>query len=129
MDSNRADVLIVDDDEDLRTTLAELLRDIGYRVAEAAHGREALEYLDRNPAPKLVLLDLMMPVMAGIEFLDERLGDPNLSSIPVFVITARGNGSTSGFKGVQVETVFRKPFDIAELLSAIERVVGDSPPR
>ena len=59
------EILVVDDDRDIRETLAEILLHEGYHVEMAENGARAVELIKRGPAPALVLLDLMMPVMSG----------------------------------------------------------------
>src|SRR5207244_2354453 len=72
-------VLIVEDHQDIRMTLAWLLRVEGFRVATAADGREALNVLREGPLPDLIVLDLRMPVMDGWEFLACKSRDPRLA--------------------------------------------------
>lgn len=67
-----AQILIVDDDAGSRNALANLLRDEGYRVEAVAGGTEAMDHLHRSPAPKLIVLDLMMPGMDGWDFRHEQ---------------------------------------------------------
>jgi CheY-like chemotaxis protein len=82
-------ILVVDDDLDLRETLMSVLEDAGYDVIGAENGVEALAVLrGAGPAPCLIFLDLMMPVMDGATFRGEQLADPMLASIPVVVISA-----------------------------------------
>ena len=69
--SGKGAILVVDDDASLREQIVALLRDEGYRTLAAANGREALDVLERD-TPKLILLDLSMPVMDGWQFLAER---------------------------------------------------------
>ena len=86
-------VLVVDDDEAIRESLADLLGDEGYRVLTATNGAEALSLL-RPPAklrPCVILLDLMMPIMNGQEFYAEQQRDPTLAAIPIVVISADKN--------------------------------------
>ncbi|MBL8953458.1 MAG: response regulator [Myxococcaceae bacterium] len=80
--------LVVDDDVTNREALSELLEDLGYRVISAENGARALELSRKQPAPSLILLDLLMPVMTGWQFLEERKRDAALSNIPVVVISA-----------------------------------------
>ncbi len=82
-------VLVVEDDEGVRTALVDLLREEGYETVEAENGATALERLRRGPLPSLILLDLMMPGMDGVEFRARQLEEPRLSRIPVIVLSAR----------------------------------------
>ena len=112
-------VLIVDDDEDIRDTLKELLEDEGYEVACGANGREALDKLRAMQGqPCMIVLDLMMPVMDGWEFLREQRSDPALRDIPVCVITAAGPQPTSA---VPVEEILHKPVRIERVLDVLEQ--------
>src|SRR4051812_4876455 len=86
----RKTVLVVEDDYSTREGLACLLGE-EFNVRCAAHGEEALQYLRGNPAPDLILLDLMMPVLSGWEFRRQQLQEPALSNIPVVVLTALGD--------------------------------------
>lgn len=81
-------ILIVDDEDDLRTALREVIADEGYTVAEAADGQQALDYLRSHPVPCVVLLDLMMPRMSGGELLARMKQDPALRDVPVVVLSA-----------------------------------------
>src|SRR5262245_24952755 len=85
-DSDRL-VLVVDDQESTREAFALLLREVGYRVAMAGNGQEALDQL-RVERPALILLDLVMPVMDGWQFRDAQRADPTLAEIPVVVCSS-----------------------------------------
>jgi CheY-like chemotaxis protein len=82
-------VLIVEDDPSTREAMRRLLEKLGLTVAEASNGLEGLRWLDGHPAPALILLDLMMPVMDGFEFLEELQRRPGLGNVPVVVLTAK----------------------------------------
>jgi CheY-like chemotaxis protein len=111
-------ILIVEDDADLRDSLADLLQDEGYQVAGAANGREALSYLRRCPPPCIILLDLMMPVMNGWEFRDQQQQDPALSSIPVAIVTGVRN-SADQMAALNAVGYLQKPVDLSELLETV----------
>ncbi len=81
------DVLVVDDDDDTRQRLRQGLEKNGWGVAEAANGHEALDEVDRA-LPRLILLDLAMPVMDGFEFLRRLRERPGCGAVPVVVLTA-----------------------------------------
>jgi CheY-like chemotaxis protein len=80
-------VLVVDDDFDIRQVLAEVLGDSGYSVVAARHGAEALEVL-KTVTPRLILLDLSIPTMDGVEFRKRQLRDPVIASNPTVAISA-----------------------------------------
>jgi len=82
-------VLLVEDDEAAREATRRMLDKLGFRAAEATNGREALGWLEANPPPSLILLDLMMPEMDGFAFLEAIKGNPGLCHIPVVVLTAK----------------------------------------
>lgn len=88
--ADRFDVLVVEDDRVLREQLALALTDEGYSVATVEHGGQALEIL-RKAEVRLILLDLMLPVMNGRELAHVVRSTPELSDIPIVMITAVGN--------------------------------------
>ncbi len=118
-----ADVLVVDDDFDIRDTMSEILADHGYAVASAANGMEAIEWLAENDAPALVLLDWMMPVCDGACFREKQLADPMLAKIPVIIVTAAPIERVAN----DVEACVRKPIDVRSLLALVSRYVPSRP--
>jgi CheY-like chemotaxis protein len=114
-------VLVVDDERDIREAVAEVLKDEGYEVLDARDGAEGLRQL-RAHHPSVVLLDLMMPGMNGWEFCAARKRDPELSAIPVIVISALGNVS-----GVDAEAFLQKPFELEALLSTVRQCAAARP--
>jgi CheY-like chemotaxis protein len=109
------EVLLVEDDDDIRTDLAELLRLKGYSVQTAANGAEALDRLRDPELPCLILLDLMMPVMDGWQFREAQLQDDTLAEVPVVVIT----GIAEDTAALQAKKVLRKPVRLDDLVSTI----------
>ena len=116
----RRSILIVEDDADLREALSEVLRDEGYTVAMAADGREALDHLRRQSHPSLILLDLTMPVMNGWQFRAEQRRDPDLSGIPVVVLSA-SERLAEQVAPLGITDYVRKPIELGYLLRLIER--------
>jgi CheY-like chemotaxis protein len=112
-------VMLVDDDEDIRTVLSEALQDAGFEVSCAASGREALDQLRNGKHPGLILLDLMMPVMDGWQFRQEQRENPDIASIPVVVISAVNPGKALP----EGTTLLRKPFDLEAMLREVERAI------
>ena len=111
-------LLIVDDDCDIRETLAEVLTDEGFEVTAAANGLEALRLLRAGLRPCVIVLDLMMPIMDGFRFRDEQRTEESLSQIPVVVITAGGMQESESIDAHEWVT---KPVKLEKLLSAIRR--------
>ncbi len=112
-----SDVLVVDDDADTCSAIRNALELEGYRVALAANGREAWEWLQSAPLPALILLDLMMPVMDGAEFLDLVHTDPRLRSVPIILITAFGARAES--VAAEAQGCLAKPFEIERVIELV----------
>src|SRR5688572_15076693 len=112
IDVDSPEVLIVEDDEALRTALGRLFSQAGYRVGLAANGVEAIEWLEHH-APCAVVLDLLMPGIVGQELLEHMRSDPALASIPVAIISGSPRLAPHGY------TVFEKPIDDAKLLEFV----------
>lgn len=122
-------ILIVDDDNDVRAALSELLEAEGFSVEGAPDGREALARLRAAKVhPAVILLDLMMPGMDGWDFRSEQMRDPQLSGVPVVIVSA------SGFSRASIEAQFRpaayveKPIERTELLGVLRDLVGSGAP-
>jgi CheY-like chemotaxis protein len=82
-------ILVVEDEDPIRAIFTEILEDEGYRVANVRNGMEALAYLRQQAElPRLILLDLGMPVMTGWAFRAEQQRDPKLAHIPVIIMSA-----------------------------------------
>jgi CheY-like chemotaxis protein len=113
-------ILVVDDDLDIRQTLAEALRESGRPVATARDGYDALEKLDSLERPCVILLDLMMPRMGGLEFLDHLSQRPGLEDIRVIVMSALDGLRREAERHATVRATLRKPFDFDALLSLVD---------
>ncbi|HEY6960775.1 MAG TPA: response regulator transcription factor [Gaiellaceae bacterium] len=118
--NTRPRVLVVDDDEDIRLLVRELLERAGYTVSEAASGREALRQLFEQ-APALVILDVTMPDMDGYQTL-ERIRD--LSDVPVMMLTARTQ-ELEKVRGLSAgaDDYVAKPFGRQELLARVQALL------
>ena len=112
-------VLVVDDDRDIRDVLTDALEAEGYRVVTAADGCEALDFLHAaNERPCVILLDLMMPRMDGMQLRTELLGDPSLAAIPVVVLSADPTVATTA-KSLNFSGYLKKPVPLEALLAAV----------
>ena len=119
-------VLIIDDEVDVREELVTALRDMGCEVVAAGDGQQALAYLRSGaPLPRLILLDLMMPIMDGEEFLRHQGADQRIADIPVVVVTARPLDAPLS---VSPFAVVRKPFRMETIGNIVERHRAPHPP-
>ena len=108
-------ILIVDDEQDLLDSLAEFFQDEGFSVATARNGAEALAQLGNGDLPAVVILDLLMPVMSGIQVYETMQKDPRLAKLPVVVSTSDPSRAPSGV------LIMKKPVNLDRLLSAVRQ--------
>jgi len=117
-------ILIVEDNAKNMTLLRDVLRATGYRTLEASTGGEALT-LATEHGPALVLMDIRLPDMDGVEALSQLRSDERTASIPVLAITAEAmNGDRTRFQDAGFDGYLSKPIDIDELLTTVERHCG-----
>jgi two-component system, chemotaxis family, chemotaxis protein CheY len=122
-EQERAHILIVEDDLDIRESMTEILEDRGYAVSTAADGLEALQQLSEGARkPDLILLDLMMPNMNGLEFREEQLKNAEDAAIPVAIISADGNVKEKSEKA-RANGFLRKPLKVQPLIDLVEQLL------
>jgi CheY-like chemotaxis protein len=112
-------VLVVDDERDVRQLLSTYLNLQGFSVITASNGREALTRLG-EVRPCLILLDLMMPVMDGLEFRQQQRQDPQLSHIPVVCLSAKHDAPDVA-RDLELVDCICKPFDIEDVAALVRR--------
>ena len=113
-------ILIVEDEAPIRSVLTEILEDEGYRVACVRNGLEALTHLRQHAHPRLILLDLGMPVMTGWEFRAEQQRDQTIARIPVVIMSALPNLDLRA-TALNVADCLDKPIAIDTLLGIVAR--------
>jgi DNA-binding response OmpR family regulator len=123
--ANQRRVLIVEDDFDLRTTIARALYESGWEVQSAANGAEALS-LVRRWRPDVVLLDLKLPVMDAWEFRVEADRQRALRGVPVVITSARMD-PRSEMSTLRADAALAKPFDLDELEALLHELTGGRP--
>src|SRR5688572_23847815 len=111
-------ILIVDDELDIRETLADLFVEAGFEVLTAAHGAAALELMQDDALPCVVVLDLIMPVLDGNQLYARMQNDPRLKTVPVIVSSSDVSRAPLGLKA------FRKPINFDRLLEAVNESCG-----
>jgi CheY-like chemotaxis protein len=119
-DAEAPDVLVIDDDTDVRWSIVELLAELGFVAIGAENGAEGLR-LAAERSPRLILLDLRMPVMDGWQFLRERRARPDLARIPVAIVTAEPADRPSG---PDVQAVVEKPAGEEALRTVTESLLA-----
>ena len=117
-------ILVVDDDAPVCDLVSTILEDAGYQVMTAFDGRMALDVLDDLPSPPaLIVLDLMLPQLTGVEVYTTLQQNPSWDSIPVIVWTAvvPGEDTLAALRGARI---LQKPASVDVLLSAIAQIGG-----
>jgi CheY-like chemotaxis protein len=116
MVSHQDEVMVIEDEQESRTYLVRLLQLEGFKVVAFSNGAEALNYLGHSAPPCLIILDLRMPMMDGLQFRSAMLQDPRLAKVPVIVVTAFEPSAAASLSAVRV---FRKPVDVDALLGTV----------
>ncbi|WP_447646091.1 response regulator [Nocardioides zeae] len=117
-------VLVVDDNPDVVEILSFLLEEQGYDVAVRHNGAEALTYCATSP-PALVLLDVSLPVLDGLQVVRQMRADAELQTIPVVLLTARAHpDDVARGRDAGATSYLVKPFDVAVLLDVVAGLVG-----
>ena len=119
-------ILVVEDLDDHRELLTQVLLDLGYAVTSAVDGRAALALIRDGLRPALVLLDMLMPVMDGATFLADLRAqdDPGLARIPVVLMTADPGEVAGRIGGAHPDLVLAKPFGLKDLRRVVVKFCG-----
>ncbi len=110
-------IMLLEDERGIRETMKALFELEGYSVSAFGNGRECLEALSNQPHPGIFVVDLMMPVMNGWDFISEIEKNQSLASVPVIVTTAFSDDT----REVRATQVFKKPMNFDLLLAAIKQ--------
>lgn len=119
-------ILVVDDDKVIRYIVSHVLRTCGYQVEQATNGQEALELISHTLVPpQLILLDITMPLMGGIETLQRLRAEPRTSQIPIVMLTGMTKYLTSNDRNIAetANAYLDKPFQIDRLISTVEQLL------
>jgi CheY-like chemotaxis protein len=123
MGVERRNILVIEDDLDIRESLEDLLTSEGYEVTLVEGGQAALSRLSAGLRPHLILLDLNMPGMNGREVLFKIKEDPETALIPVAYLTAAGDAQVESLEN-QAAGLIRKPFELDELLTVVSSLIS-----
>jgi CheY-like chemotaxis protein len=113
-------ILVVEDEFDVQQVVADVLRDEGYEVSVCGNGREALQRLGEH-RPDVVVMDVMMPILSGMQALEQMRRTPGLDGIPVILMSET---SPRAGEACQWQAFLKKPFRLEQLLDAVARVSG-----
>jgi len=119
----RKKILVVDDEQDILTLLVSILKSENYEVITASNGEEALTAI-KTKHPDAVILDIMMPKLDGMQVLQKIREDPEISSLPVIMLTAKA-GDEDILKGYKYGANYYipKPFEISDILAGVRMVL------
>jgi DNA-binding response OmpR family regulator len=115
-------IMIVDDEEDIRTSVGQIFEISGYEVTKAEDGNDCINKLERE-TPDIVILDIMMPGMNGWDVAARIKENPKWNDIPIVFLTAKGDEMSIGMGGLASEEYIVKPFNIVELKEKVERIL------
>lgn len=107
-------ILVVEDDSFIREALKKVIRALNYEVRTAENGQEGLQALKNESDIDLILSDIMMPILDGIEFRRKQLQDPGLKHIPVIFLTANSS-FLDDIDDLQIYEFLNKPIDLEDL--------------
>ncbi len=122
------EILIVEDDPELLEAMSGALESEGFGVGRARHGLEALGLLRAGHRPRVILLDLMMPIMNGWQFRHEQRQDSELAKIPVIVVSAITD-SAQHAAWLEADAYVSKPLSLSTLLEMVNRFCRKPLPR
>ena len=113
-------ILIVDDDPSTRFVLRLILEREGYKILEAGNGAAALDMLRPDPLPDIVMTDLMMPVMTGVELVRRLRSEPRTAKMRIVVVS----GNPEVAQSLGVDAIVTKPFSAPKLAERIRAIVA-----
>jgi len=118
-------ILIVDDEEITRYALSETMKELGYETVEAENGYDGIN-IARQELPDLIIMDISMPVMNGIDAVKNIRLDPALQHIPIFMSTGEEAAKSKFTKeqGTEVQGFVEKPYKIEQIAKKIKEFLG-----
>ena len=118
--ANRS-IMIIEDEEDIREILKEFFEGEGYEVRTAVHGKDAFRILEEKGKPNMILVDLMMPVMSGEEFIEKKKLHPIFADIPTVIMSA-DHRTKAKAAALNIKWAISKPLELTSLISIVDEV-------
>ena len=115
----RRNILVIEDDKPIRDMMKAVLELEGYQVVCAENGKHGIDAILKAAPPDVILLDMMMPVMSGWDFIDFMRTNASGAQIPIIIVSA----FTETARTVQPDAIVNKPIHLKDLLGAIEKLV------
>jgi DNA-binding response OmpR family regulator len=116
-------VMVVDDEEDIRISVGQILEICGFEVVKAENGPDCLQKLQQGK-PDLVILDIMMPGMSGWDVAARIKENDAWNAIPIVFLTAKGDEMSVGMGSLASEEYIVKPFEVKKLKECVERILN-----
>ena len=115
-------ILLIEDDLDINEAIQSILKDENFNVDAVFNGKEALEYLkNSHHNPSLILIDLMMPLMNGLQFREAQLQDPRIANIPTVMLSASNN--FEDINKLKFQGYLPKPLDLDTLINIVRKFI------
>ncbi len=125
--SHKKQILVVEDSQDFQSLISLLFKEKNFELVQAYDGQQALFLAQTmQPTPSIILLDMQMPVMNGVEFLQEKLNDPKISDVPVVVITSESDIKPRVALLCANEFVQKPMRDPGQLVKIVQRIVHEN---
>ncbi len=118
-------ILIIEDNPDISLALSEVLSDCGHKIDIASNGKEGLDRLYNHELPDLIILDMFMPVIGGVEFRKRVMEIPALAFIPIIGMSADALGKRRCLS-CGIEYFLHKPFELPDLMKILDRLTERS---
>lgn len=122
LSESKQKILVVEDDADTRALYRKALHMEGYNVAQAADGVQAFEYLDNGDCPDLILLDLSIPQLGGVDFMKRLREHVNCAKTKVVLVSGWENLATRA-RELGAEAFMRKPVELTQLYATIKNLI------
>ncbi len=127
MSKSRKPILVVEDNDDISLLLSLVLESAGYQVKTIANGKNALETVAQIQ-PQLVLMDIMMPEISGLQVTREIKTKPDYQSLPILLVSAVDRLEEKQFDDSKADGIIYKPFDLNYLISKVDEFTDASQP-